>query len=117
MAIKYEKYPTLNEMDVLACSTRAVDTLAMAAIVNMIEANLDMVEDCPRDYKTKQDIENCLAASNEQAVDFINDVIEDLRMSLISRLRNGTLTAVVTAMHFDPVDGRINDVDVQVKFE
>lgn len=107
---------TLTANKVLFYSNDTVKALAQAAMVNMAEANAEMLCDCPEDYATRTDAERVFQGLHEQAVDMIEDMFDDLKQRLLEELATKKYTARVRAMHYDET-GALSDVDVQLDFE
>jgi Zn-dependent M32 family carboxypeptidase len=106
---------TVRAEDVLYSREAAVRAIAQAAMINMAEANAEMMMDCPEEYSTRADAERVFQGLHEQARDFVNDVFSDLETSVLKELERA-YTARVTALHFDD-RGELADVDVKVVFE
>jgi hypothetical protein len=98
-------------------SDDTIKALAQTAMIHMAEANVDMLTDCPQDYKTKADVEAAFQGLHDQATDLIRDCLDDLRDRLLAELATKKYTARVKAMKFCDVDGELDDVDVQLTFE
>jgi glyceraldehyde-3-phosphate dehydrogenase/erythrose-4-phosphate dehydrogenase len=117
MSVSFTRPPLLSAEKVLYARDEAVNALAIAAITNMVEANIDMITDCAGEYKTKADIEAVLNNADAQAIDFLHDAMDDLKKAVLARVREGKLTVRIKAMKFCDVDGELDDVDAEVKFE
>jgi hypothetical protein len=98
-------------------SDDTIKALAQAAMVNMAEANVEMVCDLPKEYESKTDVERVFQGLHEQAADMIRDHFDDLRDRLLAELATKKYTARVKAMKFCDVDGELDDVDVKLTFE
>ncbi len=107
---------TVNASNVLYGQKHTIKALAQAAMVSMAEADTEMVLDMPNEYPTKADVEAVFQGLHEQATDFINDMIEDLRARLLEELAQKRYTARVTALHYDD-EGRLDDVSVKLDFD
>lgn len=87
---------------VLYANPAAIDSLVREIIVNMAEASIDMVCDGgPSEYPNKASIEDCLSGCADMGVDFVEDVINELRDKLLARLRTAQVKPIVKAIHFD----------------
>lgn len=117
MTVEYTRSPLIRAEKVLFIDKATVDAIAQAAIVNMVEGSIEMITDCPEEYPTKGDIEAVLINANDQAIDFLNDAMDELKAAVIERVRTGKLTVRVKAMKFCDVDGLLDDIDAQVNFE
>lgn len=106
----------LTASKVLFYSDDTVKALAQAAMVNMAEANVDMLCDCPNEYPTKADVERVFQGLHEQAADMINDMFADLKERLLAELATKKYSARVRALHYDE-QGVMGDIDLQVDFE
>ena len=107
---------TLTASKVLFYGEDTIKALAQAAMVNMAEADVDMLCDCPHEYPTKADVERVFQGLNEQATDFVNDMFEDLKERLLAELATKKYTARVRAIHYDE-QGVMGDIDVQLDFQ
>ena len=117
MTVEYTRPALIRPETVLYSRNETVDAIALMAIVNMVEGSIEMITDVPQEYPTKGDIEAVLANANEQAIDFLNDAMDELKAAVIERVRTGKLTVRVKAMKFCDVDGMLDDVDAVVSFE
>jgi hypothetical protein len=106
----------LTASQVLFYGENAIKALAQAAMVNMAEANVEMLTDCPNEYPTKADVERVFQGLNEQATDFLNDVFEDFKERLLKELATKKYTARVSAMRYNDL-GELDDIDVKVDFQ
>ena len=106
----------LTASKVLFYSDETIRALAQAAIVNMAEADVEMLCDCPQEYPSKADVERVFTGLHEQAADMISDMFDDLKERLLAELSTKRYTARVRAMHYDD-NGELNDIDLQVDFE
>lgn len=116
MSINYNNMPPITPDSVLIRREGTVDAIAMAAILNMIEGNIEMITDGYENYPTRDLIETRLNSADSQAIDFVHDAIDDLKAAVLERLRSGKLTVNVRSMRFDKT-GALDDVDVDVAFE
>jgi Zn-dependent M32 family carboxypeptidase len=107
----------LTASKVLFYNDDTIKALAQAAMINMAEANIEMICDLPEEYQTKADVERVFDGLNEQAADMIRDVMDDFRDRLLAELATKKYTACVKAMRFCDVDGGLDDVDVKLTFE
>ena len=117
MSVEYTRPPQIRPESVLYSQKETVNAIALMAIVNMLESNIEMVVDCASEYKTKEDIETVMNGTVDQAIDFLNDAMDELKAAVIERVRTGRLAARVKTMKFCDVDGELDDVDVYVTFE
>jgi hypothetical protein len=106
---------TVRADDVLYSREPAVKALAQAAMINMAEADVEMLLDCPEEYPTREDFERVFQGLHDQAADFINDVFDELKESILKELER-SYTARIRAMHYND-NGKLADLDVKVTFE
>lgn len=111
------RHTGLDAIGILCSTSAAIDEVARSAILNAVESAIDMIIDCPDEYSTKQEIEDCLSGVNEMALDFVEDAIDEFKQKLLAKLRNGKVAVKVTAMHFDDKDGVLKHIDRTVNFE
>jgi hypothetical protein len=107
---------TVKTRDALYASNEAVHKMATLMIVDMAEGNTDMVCDMQDEYATKDDIERVFQNLNEQAADVFEDHFEHFKEKMLQYLRNAQVTARVRRLEYD-VDGKLNDVTVEVSVE
>lgn len=117
MILYHNTVETVKTNDILFYRPEAIRKLGIMMMVNAAEANMDMVMDCPEEYKTKEDIEKVLNSLNEQALDMLEDHINDLRSSLESFLRNAKFRARVTRVDYSKANGEMSDVHVELDVE
>jgi nicotinic acid phosphoribosyltransferase len=107
---------TVKTRDAIYASDDAVRKMATLLIVDMAEANTDMVCDMPDEYKSKDDIERVFQHLSEQAVDVFEDHFEYFKERILKYLRTAQVTAKVRRLEYD-VDGNLSDVTVEVEVE
>jgi hypothetical protein len=107
---------TVKTRDALYSCDDAIRKMATLLIVDMAEANTDMVCDMPDEYKSKEDIERVFQHLSEQALDVFEDHFDYLKTKMLQYLRNAKVTARVRRLEYD-VDGKLNDVTVEVEVE
>ena len=106
----------VSATNVLYSRQDVIKALAQAAILNMAEADVDMLCDCPAEYPTKGDCERVFQGLHEQATDLVNDMFDELKEKLLEELAQKRYTARVTGLHYDK-EGNMDDITVQVDFE
>lgn len=93
-----------------------VDQLVKAAVIIMADGNREMMNDYQADYQDKQSIECCFSKLREQTVDFIDDVVNDLRLEMLDRLAAMQINARVRKIEYDDA-GKVTDAEVNINFE
>lgn len=101
---------------VLYSQPEAIRKLATMMLVNMAESNTDMICDMPEEYDTKEDIERAFGHLNEQALDCLEDHINDLRNSLERFLREVKVTTRVRRLEYNE-QGKLSDITVDLSVE
>jgi vacuolar-type H+-ATPase catalytic subunit A/Vma1 len=107
---------TIKTRDALYSSDEAIRKMATMLIVDMAEANTDMICDMQDEYKSKADIERVFQNLNEQTIDVFEDHFDYLKIKMLQYLRTANVTARVRRLEYD-VDGRLSDVTVEVAVE
>lgn len=110
MTVEYTRPPLINAEKLLYCDRTVIDAIALAAVVSMVEGTTDMVVDCESEYPTKKDIEDCLAASDQRAIEFLDDAFADLKQRVVERIKEGKFNIRVRALKYCHVDGGLDDV-------
>lgn len=104
---------TVNAQTVIYASDSTVSIIANAAMMSMAEANIDMILDLGKEYNTKADIESVFIRLHEQAQDFVDEAMAELREKLMRRLRNMQYTAQVRRMDYDD-KGELEDIHIHL---
>jgi Zn-dependent M32 family carboxypeptidase len=107
---------TVRATDVLYSRAEVVKAIVQAAMVNMAEGNVEMLLDCPEEYPTKADLERVFQGLHDQATDFVEDVFDELKQSVLDQIARQKYTARVTALRYDD-DSAMSDIDVKIVFE
>ena len=88
--------------ELLYSSPRAIDILVREIVSSMAESSIDLICDAgPTEYPTKASIEDCLSGCGDMGVDFVEDMINELRDKLVARLQAVKVKPVVKEIHFD----------------
>lgn len=117
MILYHNAVETVKTNAVLYSNNEAVRKLAIMMMVNAAEANTDMVMDCPDQYTSKEEIEAVYLHLNELALETLEDHIHDLRLNLEKFLQTVKFRARVTRLEYAKVDGKLNDVTVELEVE
>ena len=105
----------LKPTQVLSANPLAVEVLVNEIVTSMAEGSIDMVCDGgPAEYPTKQDIESCLGGCADMGIDFVEDMINELRDKLVARLRAVQIKPVVKEIHFDAEGYSDIVVDIEI---
>lgn len=107
---------TVKTCGVLYSNSDAIRKMAIMMMVNMAEANTDMVCDMPEEYTTKDEVEAVFQGLHESALDALEEHIHDLRVNLESALRNLKYTARVSRLDYDEA-GKLVDITVNLDVE
>jgi hypothetical protein len=115
--ITFKQQPVMIAVrDVVYANDNAVHAIANAMVMQMAEANVDMVIDMPEEYNTKQEIEVAFCSLNEQAVDMVKDYMADLTERVIAQLRSTKTVAKVRCMSYNAND-ELDDFNVELTVE
>lgn len=115
MTVSHTQLPKVDAERVLYGRADTVDTLVRAAMLSMVEASIDMIIECEPEYQGLDSIKDSLATTNERTVDLIADLMDDLKASMIDRVRNMDAKFVVKQLTFD--NDKLNDIVVDVQFD
>lgn len=112
------KVDELTVRKILFTSDDLIEALAEEAIVNMAEANIDMVLDSSEQYDTKEKIEAAFNCNflNQIAYDMVNNEMDDFKSAVLEKIKEKQYQVNVTTMHFNGDEGEMSDVDVRIKF-
>lgn len=72
---------------------RIIRAMAVQIVANQVEAHLEMINDCSEEYRTFNEVEQCLMGAKETVNDYIEDMLADFRNVL-----NAELAAVTVEM-------------------
>lgn len=101
--------------EVLYANPRAIDILVREIVSNMAESSIDMICDAGEsEYPNKASIESCLTGCADMGIDFIEDMIVELRDKLVARLQAVQVKPVVKAIRFDAKGYSDVEVDIEV---
>ena len=117
MILYHNTVDTVKTNGILYSNPETVRKLAIMLMVNAAEANTDMVMDMPEEYTSKEEIEAVYLHLNEQAREMLEDHIADLRLNLDKFLQSVKFRARVTRLDYAKVDGKLNDVHVELDVE
>lgn len=118
MSVKYVKQnQKFTVDDVLWSKEELCDALVRAALVGQTEAHIDMIIDCQEgaapEALTRNGLQDNLKTIKETAADFLDDVLGDLRRTVLARLQNANYGAIVTGIKYD-LAGDITDIEVDI---
>lgn len=117
MTISIEKTEFIRPEQFLYASSTTIDAIAKAIVASMTEASIDMICDGgATEYPTRESIEECLSGTPDMGVDFVNDMFDELKQSVIDRLQNINVKAKVLSIRFDD-NGHYDDVEVKLDVE
>jgi hypothetical protein len=94
-----------------------VEAVVRSALVGQTEAFIDMISDTELgDEVTRASVNERLRGVKESAQDFLDDVLADLRIAIMSRLEAAQYGAVVTGIKYD-ITGDVVDIEVDVSVD
>lgn len=101
--------------ELLYANPRAVDILVREIVSSMAESSIDMICDAGEsEYPTKKSIEDCLSGCADMGVDFVEDMINELRDKLVARLKAVQVKPTVKSIQFDAKGYSDVMVDIEV---
>ena len=105
----------LKPSQVLYANPLAIEVLVNEIVSNMAEASIDMICDGgPTEYPNKASIEDCLSGCADMGMDFLEDMLAELREKLVARLQSVKVKPVVKAIHFDAEGYSDVEVDIEI---
>ena len=116
IVIQSDDAETVSTNAVLYSRPEAIRKLATMMIVSMAEANTDMICDMAEEYPTKGDVERGFQHLADQALDSLEDHINDLRESLTKFLKDAKVVAKVRRLDYDD-DGALSDIMIDLRVE
>lgn len=115
MTIVYkESNDMFRPMDVLLTSQELVRGVIKEALVTQTETCVDMCLDNGTSSVTREEVMRYLEDVKGFANNWLEDVVNDFRRTLIDELNSAEYTGSVTAIKYD-LDGSVSDVDVAVE--
>ena len=117
MILYHNTVDTVKTNDVLCSTNETVRKLAIMLMVNAAEANTDMIMDMPSDYASKPEMEAVFLHINEQAIEMMDDHIDELRHKLDKFLQNVKFRARVTRIDYKKDTGDLKDIHVELDVE
>lgn len=103
----------IRPSELIYVDRKAVKAIVRAALISTTEAHVDFLIDFPDSYKTRDDIQGTLTSVKAQTADFLKDVLDDLRKSVLFELENAQYGGAVTSMKFD-LAGGLSDVEIDM---
>ena len=116
MIVYQDNIETVKTNGVLYTDPQVVRKMAIMMLVNVAEGNTDMICDMYEEYPTKADVERVYQGLHDQAMDMLDDHINDLRSSLEKALTELKYTARVRRLDYDQ-EGKLADVTVDIDVE
>ena len=115
MSVSITGVELIKPSQVLYSSPAAIDSLTREILCNMAEASIDMICDAgDKEYPTKADIEGCLNGIADMGIDFVDDMINDLREKLVRRLQTVQVKASVKSIKFSERGYEDIEVDLSI---
>lgn len=106
---------TVDVTSVLWSKPEAIDAIVRAALVSQTEAFVDMIIDCQDDAVgnelTRNAIQDRLESVKSATNDFLEDVLNDLRIAVLARLEQAQYGAIVTGIKYG-LAGDVTDIEV-----
>ncbi len=68
-------------------TTELIRAMAVQMVAAQVEGHLDMISDAgPKEYSTFEDVSGCIAGAKETVVDYVEDLLEEFRTSLLAEI-------------------------------
>jgi hypothetical protein len=117
MTITTEIAEDMAAHNLLILKEDAVDNVARAAILNMLESHIDMIcDDVDSRTKTRDQLQAELNSwTKESAAQYIADVLDDFKLAVLESVTKMPVNMLVRSVSYTP-DGVIDDVDVECQW-
>ena len=117
MTITTEIAEDLAAHNLLILKEHAVDNVARAAILNMLESHIDMICDDPDSRtRTADQLQTELNAHTRNSARlYIADVLDDFKLAVLQSVDRMPVNMLVRGMSYDAT-GAIDDVDVECQW-
>ena len=76
----------LENLQAMLCSTALIRALARQIVVSQVEANIEMMSDCPEEYPTFKEAEVCIQSAKENVEEYIEDLLAEFKERLYDQV-------------------------------
>ena len=119
MSIKFQvPVSTFTDNDFMWVSDKLVHSIARAALLNQTDAFIELLIDSQEmmepEMLERSKVQGQLDGIKDDAKQFVEDVIEDLRSALLQKINQMKFDPIVTGIKYDRT-GAIEDIAVDIE--